>query len=194
MVAVLKVFYDFGGTDTAPGTNQDTSALSPNLRFKTADNATIDTNHPIPVPTTGKNRSYWKQIYLKCSTAPSTQIDNVKFYSDGSSGFGTGIALKIATSFPVKNSGANTGYEVSTGTTGVTGTRLAAVHAGVSTTASVFNYTAAAPISPSISESGNIINAAGETTNYVILQMEVSSTASSGALSAETLTWQWDEI
>ena len=45
MVATMSVYYDFGGTNDNPGTEQDIDALGPpRLRFKDADNATIDTN------------------------------------------------------------------------------------------------------------------------------------------------------
>ena len=55
MAAVMDVYFDFGGSDTSPGTEQDTDALGPpRMRFKTADDATIDLNklsnsvQPIP--------------------------------------------------------------------------------------------------------------------------------------------------
>ncbi len=81
MVATVKVFYDFGGSDGNPATEQDTSSLGPpNLRFKTNDNATIDNQDPIPIPTSGSVDSYWKHVYLKFTGGTFTQIDNVKFY------------------------------------------------------------------------------------------------------------------
>ena len=52
MVATVHVFFDFAGSDNTPGTQQDTNGLGPpNLRFKTADDATIDAINPIPIPT-----------------------------------------------------------------------------------------------------------------------------------------------
>jgi hypothetical protein len=68
-----------------------------------------------------------KQIYMECTTGPDTQVDNVKFYTDGG-GYGTGITTKVGTETPVKNSGANTGYEVATGTPGDTGDEMVAGH------------------------------------------------------------------
>ena len=59
MVATVAVFFDFGGSNTTPATEQDTSALGPpNLRFKTADDATIDNQNPIPIPASGNISSY----------------------------------------------------------------------------------------------------------------------------------------
>jgi len=45
-----------------------------------------------------------------------------------------------------------------------------------------------------ISEAGAIIDASGETTNYVGAQMDVADTASPGDLADETWTFQYDEI
>ena len=43
MVASTSIRFDFGGADTAPGTEQDIDALGPpTLIFKTDDDATID--------------------------------------------------------------------------------------------------------------------------------------------------------
>lgn len=194
MAATLKEYFDFGGSDTAPGTNQEVDALGPpRLKFKTADDATIDNINPIPVPAAGTNYSYWKQIYLKCTVAPSSQIDNVKWYTDGG-GFGTGITIKAGTETPTKNSGSNAGYEVATGTPGSTGNEMVAAHAGLTGSSDAFGYTLGSPKTISISEAGAIINAINETTNYLILQAEVGITASAASPPNEIVTWKWDEI
>lgn len=195
MVADFDVFFDFGGTDTSPGTQQDTDGLGPpNIRFKTNDNELIDVNDPVPIPTAGTNRSYWKQLYLKCNTAPDTQVDNIKWFTDGA-GYGTGITLQVGDEFPVKNSGSNAGYELATGTPGTTGNDVVVEHAGISAVTSAFSFTVGSPLSgPTISEAGSIINAINETTNYLILQADVINTATPGNKADETLTFQYDEI
>lgn len=195
MVAAFSVYYDFGGSDTSPGTNQDVDALGPpTLRFKTADDATIDSNNPVPIPAAGTNYSYWKQIYLFCDTAPDTQVDNIKFYTDGSN-FGTGITLNVGDQFPTKNNASDAGYEVATGTGGTTGDEVTANHAGISSVSDAFSYTSGSPLNgPTISEDGSIINAVSETSNYLVLQLAVVSTASPGNKTNETLTFQYDEI
>jgi len=190
MVATVSIYYDFGGTDAAPGTEQDVDALGPpTIRFKVADDATIDTNNPMPIPAAGTNYSYWKQLYLYCDVAPATQIDNVKFYTDGTNSLGTGVDVKIGLEFPSKTNAAAAGYEVADTTTVMT-----TGHTGVTTSASIFNYTSGSPLSLTIGEAGGIINAIGETTNYFVLQMEVASTASPGGTASETCTIQYDEI
>lgn len=194
MVAVFNVMFDFGGTDTAPGTEQNVDALGPpTIRFKTADDATIDTNNPIPIPTSGTKYSYWKQIYMKCATAPSTKVDNVRFYTDGG-GFGTGITVKVGDETPTKNSGSVAGYEVATGTPGDTGDEMVAAHAGLTGSTDAFTFTSGSPKTLSISETDSLINAIGEMTDYLIFQMEVISTATPGDKDNETMTIKYDEI
>lgn len=190
MAAAFSVYFDWGGTDDSPGTSTDVDALGPpTIRFKQADDATIDSNDPIPIPAAGTNYSYWKQVYLYCDTAPSTQVDNVKFYTDGG-GFGTGITLNIADANPVKNSGASTGYDVADAAV----TMASGGHTDVTTVTDAFTYTSGSPRTCTISEAGSIIDAIGETTNYIVLQLAVGTTASPGNLDDETLTFQYDEI
>jgi hypothetical protein len=188
MVATFSVYYDWGGSDGSPGTSTDIDALGPpTLKFKNADDATIDTNDPITIPAASTVYSYYKHVYLKCDGADSHTMNNFKLYSDGANGLGTGVDLYVGGQFPTKNSGASTGYEVGAAS------ELVADHGGITTSASVFGYTSGSALTVSCSESGNVINAANETTNYVVLQMNVSSTASPGTTASETLTFSYDE-
>ena len=190
MAATFNVMFDFGGSDNTPGTSQNTDGLGPpNMRFKQADDATIDENNPIPIPAAGTNYSRWKQVYLKCTAAPSTQVNNVKFYTDGSN-FGTGITLNIADACPLHSSTVTTGYDVADANV----TMASGGHTDVTTVTDAFTYTSGSPKSISISEAGSIINAIGETTNYIVLQMAVGTTASPGNLTDETMYYQYDEI
>lgn len=194
MVATVAVFFDFGGSNASPATNQDTSSLGPpNLRFKTADDATIDNQNPIPIPSGAAINSFWKQIYLKVTGGSFTQIDNVKFYTDGG-GFGTGITTFVGNQLPVKNSGSNSGYVVATGTAGTSGNAMVASHGGISAQTDAFTFTSGSPLAITISEAGSLMNATGETTNYLVTQMNVASSAGPGNLADETWTYQYDEI
>lgn len=197
MVATVAVFFDFAGSDTTPGTQQDVSGLGPpNLRFKTNDNATIDSIDPIPIPATGSNFSYWKQIYLEVTGGTFTQIDNVQFYTDGG-GFGTGISTFVGDELPTKNSGSDAGYEVATGVAGTSGDDMLDTmtgHSGLTGETDAFSFTSVATKAISISEAGSIMNATGESTNYLVCQMDVINTASPGDLADETWTYQYDEI
>lgn len=194
MVATVSVYFDFGGTDGTPGTEQDTDGLGPpNIRFKTNDNETIDNVDPIPIPAAGTKYSYWKHIYLYCDVAPSTQIDNVKFFTDGGD-FGTGITVYVGDETPTKNSGSDAGYEVASGTPGDTGDELVATHTLITAKTDAFTYVTGSPKDVSISESGNIINLATETSNYLVFQMDVDNTADPADLANETWTLRYDEI
>lgn len=153
MAAIMDVYFDFGGSDTLPGTNQDTDDLGPpSLRFKSADDATIDTGNPVLVPSTGTRYSYWKQIYLYCADPDGNTIDNIKFYSDGAIGFGTGVTLMAGDETPTKNSGSDAGYEVATGTSGTTGDEMVAAHAGLTGSTDAASLTSGSPLAVSISE------------------------------------------
>jgi len=188
MAAVFSVFLDTGGTDNSPGTETNIDALGPpGIRFKQADNPTIDALDPMPIPAAGTEYSRWKQIYLKCTTAPSTKVDNVKFYTDAGD-FGTGITVKVGDGVQVHSSTATTGYDVSDANEVITN------HTDVAAATDAFSYTSGAPRTCTISEASAQIDAIDETTDYLVLSMEVGTTASPGDLANETFTWQYDEI
>jgi len=190
MVAVFDVIYDFGGSDGSPGTSQNIDALGPpTLRFKQADNATIDTSDKVPIPSSGTNYSYWKHLYLKCSTAPDTQVDNIQFYTDGSSGFGTGVTTYVGDETPTKNSGSDAGYEVCD-----SAVTMVVNHSEITAQTDAFDYISGSALSISISETGSIIDAIGETSDYFIMQVAIGSTSSPGDKSNETGTIQYDEF
>ena len=200
MVATIKLYIDIGGSDNTPGSSIDTTALSPNLRFKTADDNTIDSNNPIPIPPSGTNYSFWKSLYLQCTVAPSTSVNNFRIYTDAA-GFGTGITTYIGDEYPVRSNGVVTGYDVATGTPGDTGDEMLDVtngHSELSAKTDLFSYTSGSPLTISdsafILESGNIIDAINETTAYFILQVAVGSTATPGTKTAETITILYDEV
>jgi len=189
MVATFTLNVDYGGTDAAPGS----SPTWTNLRFRTDDLNTQDLTNPVPIVAGLVKYSYARAVYVKCSAAPDTQVDNFKTYTDGG-GFGTGIVTSYRTTFPTKNSGSSSGYIAATGTPGDTGTELVSLYGGAK--ADLFGKTSGSPLTgPTISEAGSIINDIGETTNYLILQCAVNGdTAAPGLKTAETITFQYDEI
>lgn len=187
MVAAFDWCSDFGGTvDTPASTNQ----VATNFRFKDADNNTQDLNNPIVIPAAGSVKSRWKHTFIRCTTAPDTQVDGVVFYTT-TNPYPTGITLLVGNETPTKNSGATTGYdpsdvsdEVMTNHVDITGsTDVAANYTSTGTAKSI-----------SISEAGSVINAIGETCNYIVLQLQVASTATSGTMPAETLRAEYNEI
>jgi len=128
-------------------------------------------------------------VYFYCDNPDGNTIDNLRFYSDGANSFGTGVDLKIGLQFPTKTNASNAGYEVADAAT-----ELTAGHSGITTVASVFDYAVGTPLTVTIGEDGSIIDAIGETSNYMLLQMTVADTASPGELPVdETLTIKYDE-
>ncbi len=149
------------------------------LRLNTQDN---NNDNVIKIPSSGSNYSFWKHIalYVPEWGEDYTQISNVKFYCDGSIGW-TGCTLKCAEV---------TNYDQATGTVGETGDEASANHTDSPTMVNVENYTQSSPLSLSGSLSypntGKVIN------GYVLLQLEVTSSASPGLTPTETLTWVFD--
>jgi len=194
MVASFDVFCDIGGSNDTPGTEENIHVTRDGtLRHRTDDFNTIDLENPIPIPTAGSKYGYWKSIYLFCTIAPSTKVDNIVFYTDGGIGW-TDCTLWVGDETPTKNSGSDAGYAVATGTPGDTGNEMVANHPDITARTDGETYTSGSPFTVSISETGNSIDSIGETSDYVVLQLEVRPSAVPGALTAETLTFQYDEV
>lgn len=189
MVAIFEVFLDTGGVAGTPSDEDSVEGFGPpNIRFKRADDSVIDGANPNIIPVSGQTNSRWKQIYLKNIFAPDTQVDNVKIFTDGSD-FGLGIDVEVGAETPIKNSGSSSGYDPSD-----LDDEDMVGHAGIVSHSDFFLFTSGSPKSVSISESGAIIDAVGETTDYIVLQMDVSNTATPGNLVDETITYEFDEI
>ena len=187
MVAVFDVAIDFGGAVDAPGT---VDQVATNLRYKDADNNTQDLNNPMVIPGAGSVLSRWKQCFLKCTTAPDTQVDGVVFFTT-TNPYPTGVVLLAGDETPVKTDLLTTGYDVSD-----VSDEDMTNHADITATTDVAaNYTSSgSSLAVSITESGNVINATGETTDYVVTQLQVSSTATQGTMPTETLRFEYNEV
>ena len=191
MTAAMYVYLDYAGSNGSPSTADITSA---NLRMRTDDANTQDATNPIPIVTGQTKYSYCRAICLKCiTTPPTTKVDNVKFYGPGTS-WGTGITLNYRTAVVARTGASTTNYKLATGTPGDTGTIMtdAGLYAG--SLADSVALVVGAPLTVAITETSSQIDAATETTNWVILQMAVIDTATPGTLGTKTYTWQYDEI
>jgi len=202
MTATVAVYVETGINATPVAV--DTTAIPnspPNIRFKTADDPDINTNNPIPIPASGTKRSFWKHIFLKAVSGAFLKIDEVKFFTNGP-GFGTGITVFIGDETPVRNSGSTAGYDQATGVVGDDGDEMIAGvsnnHSGISAKDDAFvTFTPSTPKPVSISETtpqASAIGAIGQTSNYIVAQMDVDSTAGPGDLDNEIWTFQYDEI
>ena len=167
MVAAMKI-HEMSATMT--GVDKTASTV----RFKLADDATINDSNPITIPTgtMGSKRSFHKKLRMFCATAPSTSVNNLRMYSDGSNTFGTGISVNAS------NQGVTWAANATPALTG--GKDL-------------FGFTSGAWM-----EMDAVDAAAITTTGYggdiVGLQMAVATTAGPGKLADEVITFSYDEI
>jgi len=166
MAAAMKIkelSASMAGTDKTGGT----------VRFKLADNVTVDSNNPVTIPSGAylTRRSYTKQLRMFCATAPNTQINNLQVYTDGS-GFGTGINVYASPIAPAVFSANATTW---------------------ASTTDFFTYVTGARLDMDANDSA-IITATGFGGDILKIQLCVASNAISGTLTAETVTFSYDEV
>jgi hypothetical protein len=154
---------------TATDTGVDKT--SGTVRFKSADETTVDASNRLQIPGAGSDFSYTKQLRAYVSVAPDTDFTNLLAYSDGANGFGTGVTVE----YDVEETFAsNTDADISG--------------------ADLFSKTSGAAIDM---DSNDTQWTDGDSTGYwgdnLRLQMHVTNTASPGSLSTETLTFSYDE-
>lgn len=163
MAATVQIIEKNGaggtGTDKTSGT----------VRFKNADDATVDLNNPMVKPGAGSDWSYEKWLRLNVTGGTYSQITNVKAYSDGGNGLGTGISVwaKAVANYATPAEGTSS--------------------AGYS---SLFGYTSGS----ALTLGAGPYTSTGEKADHLVLLAEVASTASGGLTGTETVTFAWDEI
>lgn len=161
-------------TDAATGVDK----TSGTIRFKDAastSSTTADANNPLVVPAALSNYSYVKKLRAFMQAAPDINISNLRWYTDGTNGFGTGISVVA------KNLGTTFGTHYKT-----------LMESGTD----LFSYTSAAPLDGDGTDAGPFVPEDEGTYigDIIELQMEVHHTATNGALVAETLTFSFDAI
>jgi len=142
---------------------------SSTVRFKSAVETTVDTANRLQIPAAGSDYSYTKQLRFYVSVTPAVDLQNLRAYSDGASGFGTGIGVQYDTA---------TDWQTET-------------DADISGT-DIFTKTSGASVDLDAGNTGPHTGT-GYKGDFLRLQMTVASTASPGSLSAETLTFAYDE-
>ena len=167
MPATVQIWGYHGAAASVAGAD----ITSTDTRFKLADNDTADAENPVTVPTSGTNYSYIKNERLYCTVTPASVVDNLRFFTDGSS-WGTGIAIyaKVSNSYvdPIVN-----------GTAALTGV------------ADETTYTSAAPLALTGSISNPDTGAFGQ---FVVRQGAVGTGAAPGVVSGKTQYFRYDEI
>lgn len=165
-MAATVVITSHHGVAGATQTNVDGTSI----RFKQADNDTVDANNPIPIPAAGTNYSWIKQFRFNATVAPANAINNLKLYSDGGNGLGTGMDLLCKTSAsyldPITNAATL-----------------------VASQASIFTYTTGSPLAVT----GSIAATTGLFGDYMLTQFSVASTAGQGTSGSEVMTFSFDE-
>lgn len=156
----------------------ETAKESGTIRYKRADNATVDTSDPLPIPSSARTYSYEKWHRFKITGGTYTEVSNIRWYTDGSNGYVSGVKLWYATdatfSTPADPSTANDPPQ----------------HDAVAMT-DAFTATSGSPLT---------LGAGPYTSNglagdNLVTVMEVETTAAaSGSTNSETLTWAYDEI
>lgn len=168
---------------TAPGQAGSVDITSVNTRLKQADNGTADTNNPVPAVTT--SYSFWATTQLNVTVAPANAINNLKWYSDGTS-FGTGLTCSGVSANAVNY------YVAATSAIVLSVGNYASLSAAPS---DVTTFTSGAPHtlagSPSIGATTGYIG--GTTNGGMVFQLAATSSASPGTIAQRTFTWQFDE-
>ena len=166
MAASIKI-YELSASQA--GTDKTASTI----RFKLADNATVDTSNPLTIPSAGsyQTKSYSKHVRLYCATAPSVSISNPRLYTDGSNGMGTGITINASNAGAAFN--ANSTVTI--------------------TASNVFSFTSASPKSLKVVHTADV-TATGYCYDIIKMQCLVASNAVSGYSNSESITFSYDEI
>ena len=163
MAATVTIVEKNGAGGTA------TDKTSGTVRFKNADDATVDLNNPLVKPTSGYDYSYEKWLRTKVTGGSYSQITNVKAYSDGANGLGTGVEAYAKA---------------------VTAYATPAEASSISGYTDLFSYTSGS----ALTLGAGPYTGTGEIADHLVLICRIDNTVSGGVTPSETLTIAWDEI
>ncbi len=181
MVASVAIMEHNGSGGT------QTNKAGGSVRFKNADDATVDLVNPLVVPTSGQEYSFEKWLRLAITGGTYVQIDNLQVYTDGSNGFGTGVKLWYAL--------AGVFSQPVVPAEGVDPPQSPAAGSPVENMADVFALVTGSRGNLDAINAGPFIGSPDlDIGDFIVLVMEVEATASNGVLAAETLTFSYDEI
>ena len=158
-----------------------------NLRYKEADNNTQDLVAPVTIPACGTKYSFWKHTFV-VFTCTFTQICNVNWFITCFDW--TGTTFTSGNGVQTKNSGSSAGYDPAVGLNILTthDTICATTDAGATYLASCSGRAI------TISESCSLVTCACDTTDYIVTNLALTSSATSGTQTAKTVTFEYDEI
>lgn len=156
--------------------NVATDKTSGTVRYKAADNATVDILNPLVKPSAGSFRSFEKWLRLDVTVAPTGNIQSPTFYTDGTNNYGTGITAFIRTTNPGTYSTPTTPGSDAAGT-------------------DMFSFNSGAPKALDVANPGPYTGT-GQIADFAVVWMTLASTvaAPQDPTSSETLTFAWLEI
>lgn len=170
-------------TGSGPSKTDITGANTVANAADTHQSTATGSANPIRIPSSGTNYSFWVSTRLECTVTPLGTLNNIRWYTDGSNTFGTGVTCKVQTA---------SAYVQATGTAGTSGTVLNTTnHASLAgAPVNAFTYVTGSPLAVS----GTLNNpSTGDFGDLVVYQLEVADTAQPGVTGTETFTWQYDE-
>lgn len=152
-----------GCTSTNAATTADITAIM----FRANDSVAVTTANPITIPGAGTAYSYEKWIRWECDVAPDNQCTSFKYWGP--------------------NSAPGTGLVIYAGTTD-TGATPVVTDSAVATTQQDTNYTSGSELSIA----GTLVNI-DDLTDFLVLQLDVGTTAGVGDMTQQSHYYSYDE-
>lgn len=171
MAATVNLYEGHG---TVPSGNLTDTAGS--IAFSSVDIASVTAaDYPIEIPDDGSiNHSYEMWLRFRCTVAPVTQVENFKFWTDGTNP-ATGLTVSGVAGGDIAVNGS--GYApVSTGST-------IAIH-------NISGYVAGDELSVSGTLTTDVVE---DCSDWLVLQLNVTSGAATAAMAQQTYFYSYDE-
>lgn len=169
MVATVQIGEINGPTGTQVFTDKTTTGT---ITFCNADSTNPGSSSPLVIPTAGLEYSYKKSTRLKVTVAPSVNISNLRFYTDGTDPWvanSVNLYAKAVASY----------------------SQATAAETSTASYAQAFsNYVVASPLSLGT----GTFTGTGEKGSLCVMMMTVGTAANPGQQAAETVTYAYDEI
>ena len=142
------------------------------IRFKAADNTTVDTNDRLQIPVAGSIYSYTKHGRFYFQSAPSLDITNLRAYTGGGAPFGAYVGVQ----YDIPAGGLGTFPNINTSISGT----------------DIFTKLVGSPIDLDAINTGPHTGT-GYKGDHIRMQMSVTYQASPAQLTPEAVTFAYDE-
>ena len=161
-----------------------TNKTSGTVRFKAADNATVDNNDRLVVPTANTEYSFEKWLRINVTVAPAVDLQDFEFYMDGANNFTSGVKVWVDTIIA---------FDGTNGATKPAVTNDPPFGPDDATPMTdAFLETSASPLDFDVLNTGPHTGT-GQKGDYIVLVMEVEIGTAVGALTPETATFRYKE-